>query len=245
MTPQRPAQPPADDGREGAALVEDLRVRDHAAWDALYEPDSAAPIWHPLPFLSDHLERWKTAGVHSILDAACGDCGQMTAIPDHLLSVGVDQSAAAVRNGTRHLRARGRHNFILIKSQIEAMPFPDACFDAILFVDVLLCLPDPQPALREFHRVLRPGGAFLTTTFQLTPHLNAELQPIPSAPGLYLFEERYINRFFSTSQLTSMYSAAGFAVELLSVRTDPEAPHPGYRDEVHSHERIILESRRR
>lgn len=40
----------------------------------------------------------------------------------------------------------------------EALPFPAASFDAVLFVRVLAHLARPEAALAEARRVLRPGG---------------------------------------------------------------------------------------
>jgi SAM-dependent methyltransferase len=42
-----------------------------------------------------------------------------------------------------------------------ALGFPTAAFDAVGSFDLLQRLPDPVPALREFARVLRPGGALV------------------------------------------------------------------------------------
>lgn len=43
---------------------------------------------------------------------------------------------------------------------MESLPFPDACFDAVISLDVLsdARVGDPVTAARELRRVLRPGG---------------------------------------------------------------------------------------
>src|SRR6185437_8965398 len=41
---------------------------------------------------------------------------------------------------------------------VEQLPFPSASFDYLISIEVIRYLADPRQALREFHRVLRPGG---------------------------------------------------------------------------------------
>lgn len=50
-----------------------------------------------------------------------------------------------------------------IVSDITAIPEPDASFDAIMCVEVFEHLPDPLLALKEFARLVRPGGHLVLT----------------------------------------------------------------------------------
>ncbi|WP_019588144.1 class I SAM-dependent methyltransferase [Deinococcus apachensis] len=46
----------------------------------------------------------------------------------------------------------------LVAGTAEALPFPDASFDAVLLIRVLAHLANPMTALAEARRVLRPAG---------------------------------------------------------------------------------------
>jgi ubiquinone/menaquinone biosynthesis C-methylase UbiE len=50
-----------------------------------------------------------------------------------------------------------------IVSDITAIPEADASFDAIMCIEVFEHLPEPPAALREFTRLLKPGGALILT----------------------------------------------------------------------------------
>lgn len=50
-----------------------------------------------------------------------------------------------------------------IVSDITEIPEPDGSFDAIMCIEVFEHLPDPLAAIREFARLLRPGGKVILT----------------------------------------------------------------------------------
>jgi len=54
---------------------------------------------------------------------------------------------------------------------LTAIPVPDGTYDLVLCTQVMEHLPEPLAVLREFHRVLKPGGkAFLTAPLFYNEH---------------------------------------------------------------------------
>jgi demethylmenaquinone methyltransferase/2-methoxy-6-polyprenyl-1,4-benzoquinol methylase len=62
---------------------------------------------------------------------------------------------AKVRAGNRY----GNVSFIF--SDAKKVPFPDSSFDAVTVAFGIRNIPDTEEALREFKRVLKPGGKFI------------------------------------------------------------------------------------
>ena len=46
-----------------------------------------------------------------------------------------------------------------------ALPYADASFDAVLIANALHVMPEPEKALNEIDRVLRPGGVLIAPNF--------------------------------------------------------------------------------
>jgi ubiquinone/menaquinone biosynthesis C-methylase UbiE len=74
-----------------------------------------------------------------------------------------DASAGMLRAAERALADTDRlFQFLLVDAQ--AIPFPDASFDAVLANHMLYHVPDRSRALAEARRVLRPGGRLYAST---------------------------------------------------------------------------------
>ena len=79
--------------------------------------------------------------------------------------VGVDIAEAMLRKACERVRRLGLDNVEQIAvMDAEALDFPDNAFDVVVAQYVVTAVPDPEAALDEFARVVRPGGEIVITT---------------------------------------------------------------------------------
>ena len=88
-----------------------------------------------------------------ILDAGCG-IGILGRLFPDLGLVGLDASVDLLRKADTGYR-------LLVEASAEALPFADKSFDVIVALNMLHHVIDPEQAVREFARVLRPGGTLV------------------------------------------------------------------------------------
>jgi demethylmenaquinone methyltransferase / 2-methoxy-6-polyprenyl-1,4-benzoquinol methylase len=101
----------------------------------------------------------------TILDLGCGPgtfTVQAAAHFPRARMIGIDMTRAMIEKAPRRpaAGARGRYSWAL--AQAGRLPFRDGSFDLAMSAFVVRSLPDLPRALREFRRVLRPGGTLLT-----------------------------------------------------------------------------------
>lgn len=109
----------------------------------------------------------------------------------------------------------------------EALPYKDATFDAVVLAFVLLHLPQPEKALSEAYRVLKPGGkiafsvwapppankGFATVLDAIAAVGNKDVS-LPGAP-LDFFH------FADAKNATAALTAAGFGADSVKLSTIP------------------------
>lgn len=157
---------------------------------------------------------------HQVLEVAAGlgDTGLLAA--DRVMPGGrvviTDGADAMVEAARSHAEARGADNVEVRQMEAEWLDVATASFDAVLSRWGYMLLADPEAALREARRGLRPGGRIaLAVWAPMTDNpwvgvVQRELlarklasQPEPGAPGMFALA--------APGALEDLLAAAGFA----------------------------------
>ncbi|MDC0766044.1 class I SAM-dependent methyltransferase [Streptomyces sp. HD] len=171
----------------------------------------------------------------TILDIGCGDgTAAATAapfLPGHRI-VGIDWSQDALR------RARTRIPYAVRGELTDGgLPFRSGAADAVLFSEVIEHLVDPDAALDEIRRVLRPGGHLMLSTPNLAAWYNralllAGVQPVFSEVSLRAIHGRPGRevvghlRLYTARALREFVAASGFEVVRLAGAPFHGVPRP-------------------
>lgn len=108
------------------------------------------------------LDRVVWRGDEVVLDIGSGPGSYfdvlVSRIPDGRLIAG-DLSFGMIQKAARHPKAD-----MLLNSDAQTLPFPTGLFDIVMANHMLFHVPDLDKALKEVHRVLKPGGQVIAAT---------------------------------------------------------------------------------
>ncbi len=126
------------------------------------------------------------------LEVACGSGGVTCAMAAHTgaACVGVDINAHGIdaAKATAERRALSAIASFHVVDAGHVLPFPDESFDAIFCNDAINHLPERPAVLRDWHRLLRPGGRVLfTDPIVVTGQLSNDEIRVRSSIGFFLF----------------------------------------------------------
>ncbi|WP_164976061.1 class I SAM-dependent methyltransferase [Oleiharenicola lentus] len=136
-----------------------------------------------------------------VLDAGCGTGGLIKSLraanPGWRIT-GLDFMPLACE------LARERTGAEIVQGSITSLPFADATFDAVVSADVVCQVEDHAQALREFARVVRPGGAVLVN--------------VPAYRWLWSYHDDacQTKHRYTRPELVALFQAAGLAVRFAS-----------------------------
>jgi ubiquinone/menaquinone biosynthesis C-methylase UbiE len=126
-------------------------------WSRTYDnPAVQALIYRPVHSLV--VRELRAANASSVLDVGCGTGILLDRLQRELAieTVGCDWSPGMLEQARRR-----RSGFSLLRADAGCLPLSDGRFDAVVTTEAFHWFPDQPGALKEFHRVLRPGGRLL------------------------------------------------------------------------------------
>jgi ubiquinone/menaquinone biosynthesis C-methylase UbiE len=173
-------------------------------WSRVYDlaPVQAA-IYHPVH--DAVLGELRAHPAPRILDVGCGT-GDLTARLRAELRTevvaGCDFSAGMLE------QAQARTNSVRwLQGDATKLPFASAEFDAVVSTEAFHWFPDPEAALREFNRVLEPGGRVLVALINVR---------VPATSRLAHAGSKAVGqpaRWPTRAEMADRVRGAGFAVE--------------------------------
>jgi ubiquinone/menaquinone biosynthesis C-methylase UbiE len=113
-----------------------------------------------------------------VLDVSCGGgnaIGLMAAKKLYNTVYGIDYSADAVAMAKKYNKALVEAGTVIIEqASVLNLPYEDSYFDAVTTFQSHYHWPDIEDAMREVHRVLKPGGVFVLVSeiYKIQYHMN-------------------------------------------------------------------------
>ena len=158
-----------------------------------------------------------------VLEVGVGTGISLPQYAPHLRIFGTDISEAMLRKAKRRvdeLRLKNVEGLAVMDA--EKLEFPDNSFDVVMAQYVVTAVPNPEAALHEFARVLRPGGELIILTrvsadAGVRRFIEQRLQPVVRPLGFRTAE-------FAWSRYAAWLASAP-GVELVERRLVPPLGH--------------------
>ena len=163
------------------------------------------------------------------LDVGCGTgavARVLVELPGMREVIGIDPSPIFI-DKAREL-GKGIPQLSFHIGDARALEFSDASFDLLVFHTVLRHVPEPERALREAHRVLRPGGwlAVFDGDYPTASVAIGAFDPLQSTVETMV--ANFVHNPWLTRRLNKILKATGFAISSLRSHGYVQTADPTY-----------------
>ena len=146
-----------------------------------------------------------------VLDVASGDGALAELVASRAESVTcLDQSPKVVAAARERLKRLPHVRYM--RGDMQALPFDDAAFDAVMLMNCLTYATDPKRVVAEAARVLRPSGLVTGVTLRRHDHRRV------------VATYNHVNDGFEPDELAALLDGAGLVVDRCAVTSREQRP---------------------
>lgn len=219
-----------------------------ALWNHAYV-NGADNLWGdpPVPYASKASRLFADSGAFIVMDMPCGDGRNLPVLAAGApIIIGADTSENALSLSQRILERAGLlRAATLLSMNAYATNIPDAGIDGIFCWDLLGHLVEPERAMRELCRILRPGGHIVANMWTMGDCQVADPNMREISPKTYLDHFDFYCRFYEREDIDEFLRASGCGALSVDLARWTEPPHPGYRNYEHDHESWVMTIKKR
>ena len=187
-------------------LTKDMRF-----WDKLAARYAAQPISDPASYQTKlEVTQSYLRPDMTVLELGCGT-GQTALIhaPHVQRMVATDLSGGMINQARTRAAASNVDNVEFKQASLEDLEAPANSFDAVLALNLLHLVPDPNAALKKIQSLLKPGGYFIQSTMCLGDDLAFMALLAPIGRALNLIPHISV---FTTTKLTGLVQETGIQI---------------------------------
>ena len=174
------------------------------------QPPSEMPLRHSLEPGMTVLEVGPGNGRYTIEAARrVGNTGKVIAI---------DIEPKMIERVTRRAQVEGVTNLEAKIANVYALPFDDGTFDAVTMIAVISEIPEPERALSEFYRVLKPSGILAFSELLTDPDYPLAQTLIRKACTAKFRLKKRMGNFFAYTLVFEKQSPKSRPLELSPIR---------------------------
>lgn len=192
-------------------------------WDKIAEKYAKQPISDEAAYQKKlQITREYFQPSMNVLEFGCGTGSTAIAHAPYVHHIqAIDFSSKMIDIAQAKAAAQNILNVTFEQASIDELNVPDSSYDAVLGLNVLHLLENKEAAIAQVHKMLQPGGCFITSTVCLgdTMAWFKLIAPVGKVLGLFP-----LVKIFTVKDLETSLTDAGFEIDYQSQAGDYQSP---------------------
>ncbi len=181
-------------------------------WDRIAERYSKKPVADEAAYQKKlQITREHLRPDSDVLEFGCGTGSTAISHSPYVRHLhAIDISSKMIEIARRKADQASIDNVTFEQSTLEEIRVPDQSMDAVLGLSILHLLENKEEAIAKVHRILKPGGVFVTSTACIGDTMKFFKIVVPIGKFLGLMP---LVKVFTTDDLATNFTDAGFEID--------------------------------